>query len=127
MSQSAHNRLWTAIQALMVCVALSHALQPLLLEWRPKFVVATGGALLYTLCAIGLFRRARWGLWIAAIGPLVGFTTLNVGRLLMWAGVIEIRFAPDVYTWIGAAFQVPALAIAVRLLRAEAPPVPAAP
>jgi hypothetical protein len=108
---------WKAIQALMVAVALAHALQPLLLPWRPKFWVASAGGVLYAVCALGLFLRRRWALWIAVAGPLVGTTVLSAGALLMALGVLELPFRQDVYTLLGGLFQVPALVLAVLLLR----------
>lgn len=102
----------------MVLVAVAHGVQPFILAWKPKLFVAISGAILYSTCAAGLFRRARWALWIAVGGPMVGFTTVWIGGLLAYLGVIGIKIAPDLYTVIGAVFQVPALFIAVRLLRA---------
>lgn len=108
---------WLAVQILMVCAALSHALQPLLLPWIPKFWVASAGAVLYTVCAAGLMRHARWALYIAIGGPVVGTLTLSTGAALMALGLVHVPFRQDVYTLIGGTFQVPALILAVWLLR----------
>jgi hypothetical protein len=107
---------WTILQVLMLLVALSHLLQPLLLVWRPKFVVASAGAVLYTVCFLGLLRHRRWALWIAVLGPILGFSTLCLGAALLALGVIRIPLRPDVYTFAGGLFQVPALVLAAGLL-----------
>jgi hypothetical protein len=111
------SRRWLILQVLMLLVALAHLLQPLLLEWRPKFYVASAGAGLYTTCLVGLLKRARWALWIAVLGPVLGFSTLCVGAALLRLGLIEVQLRPDLYTALGGLFQIPALVLALGLLR----------
>lgn len=120
--RAAGSRRWAAVQVLMALVALAHLLQPLLLPWRPKFYVASAGAVLYTVCFLGLLGRRRWSLYIAAVGPLVGFGTLCVGALLAALGLVQIQLRPDVYTLLGGLLQVPALILALGLLKEPAAP-----
>ncbi len=121
MRQPTSSRAWPAIQWLMVVVAIAHAYQPLLLDWRPKFLVTISGAILYSVCAYGLFRRDRWALWIAIAGPLFGESLLTVGWVLQKTGIIEFQFRQDIYTAIGLVFQIPAFFVAVHLLRQRRP------
>lgn len=60
---------WLALAALVVAAA--DLAQPLLLDWRPKFVGSIGGAMLYSVIAWGVLRDARWALWMAAALPAV--------------------------------------------------------
>jgi hypothetical protein len=104
------------IFGLMCGIVVLHAIQPIAalvgtIPWTPKTWVAVAGAVLYTVCAVGLYIGKRWGMVIAIGGPIVGFTTLVVG----WIFGATVR--PDVWTWGGAVLQIPAQLVAVMLLR----------
>jgi len=42
-----------------------------LLDWRPRFVGALGGAAIYAAVAVGAWNRVRAAAWVAAMMPIV--------------------------------------------------------
>lgn len=103
---------------LMLGVVECHAIQPIaawagVLPWGPKMWVAIGGAVLYLVCTVGLYYGKKWAPWVAIVGPLVGFSVVLGGQML------DTPVRPDVWTWGGAALQVPGIVLAAWLVLLE--------
>ena len=111
----ARNR-WIALTALVLCVALAHLAQPMLLPWRAKFVMAIPGAVLYFVTSWALFHERRWALWVCVVAPVVG------GLVIAGAGALEVLdlvhsgLRPDLGQLAVGALQIPAGFLAVSLL-----------
>lgn len=68
--------------ACALVVAGADLAQPLLLSWRPKFIAALCGALLYSALAWAVLRyQHRVALWVLMLMPLVPFGTLTAVTL----------------------------------------------
>lgn len=109
---------WGAIVGLMAGIVQAHAVQPIAaatgaMEWRNKFFISIAGAVLYTIALIGFLRFARWALWIAILGPLVGITAVVIGT----ATTSTVR--PDAFQIVGGTLQIAALLITSKLLKKE--------
>lgn len=78
-----------AIGACALIVALDW-MQPLLLDWRPKFVGALLGGLLYLVAALGIARGVRVLALVVAAVPVVPLSTLA-----LWAAGVSLPVQPD--------------------------------
>lgn len=123
------ERLWGLVAGLMAGIAALHGVQPAaawtgLLPWQGKLWVALAGAVLYSATLVLLLlqsrhpRLGRAGLWVAVVGPCAGLVAVVAGSVLYATGMISVPFrGGDAFQIAGGLLQVPALAIAVYLLR----------
>ena len=108
---------WRALALVVLAVAVAHAVQPLLLPWRAKFWLAGPGTALYLATAVGAWRARRWSLPVILVGPVLGGAILVGGGLADAAGWTRTGLHPDLGQLAVGALQVPAVALAVSLLR----------
>ena len=71
-------------------IALADALQPVLLDWRPKFVGALLGAIFYAVCAVAIGRGVRGMAWGVLLLPVVPSSLLG-----LWAAGVQVPVEPD--------------------------------
>jgi hypothetical protein len=108
---------WRVLAAPVLLVALAHAVQPLVLPWRPKFWLAGPGTALYLATAVGSWRERRWAAWVVLVAPIVGGLVIGLGGLLDAVGVTRAGLRPDLGQLGVGLLQVPTAAVALSLVR----------
>jgi hypothetical protein len=82
--------IWVGLALAAGLVALCDAVQPLVLEWKPKLWGAMGGALLYAVIAMGAWRERRAAAVAAMVVPV-----LPISILAATLAGVEVPARPD--------------------------------
>ncbi len=98
---------------LCLLVACADFAQPLLLDWRPKFVGALLGGALYLAASLSMGRGVRLLAYVVAVMPLVPVTVLS-----LFALGVPLPVAPDVAMVVVLVGQLGAAAACISWLRA---------
>lgn len=102
------NARWLAVAACAVIVLLDWS-QPLVFEWRTKFVGAIAGGVLYLLAAFAIARQWRPAAVVVALMPVIPLTTLT-----LWAVGLDLPVRPDAPMVVVLGVQIVAAAAAGR-------------
>lgn len=105
------TQVWTVVISCLI--ATLDVIQPLFLEWRPKFVGALGGAVIYSAIALLVWRGRRWPLYIAGLMPIIPSVTL-----VLYVSGASLPVQPDAWMLGIYGLQLAASASAILALRA---------